>query len=96
MNHFNKLTPAQDERLALIFEEAAEVIQAIAKIQRHGYQSGHPDGGPTNRQMLEQEIGDLQQVISIAINAGDLSTLGIACGYNSKALRIGNYLHHQS
>ena len=41
--HFNKLTPAEDERLAMLAEECAEVIQIVSKIQRHGYDSWHPD-----------------------------------------------------
>jgi hypothetical protein len=32
--HFNGLSPADAEALTLISEECAEVIQAIAKIQR--------------------------------------------------------------
>jgi hypothetical protein len=31
MTHFNGLTPAQAERLAMLAEEAAEVIQVIGK-----------------------------------------------------------------
>lgn len=53
--HFNQLTPAEAERLALLAEECGEVIQAIGKILRHGYESRHPDGGPTNREALERE-----------------------------------------
>ena len=36
-SHFNKLTPAQAERLAILIEECGEVIQAATKILRHGY-----------------------------------------------------------
>ena len=42
-DHFNGLTPAEAERLAMLAEEAAEVIQAVGKILRHGYASYHPD-----------------------------------------------------
>ena len=34
--HFNGLTPAEDERLAMLAEECAEVIKIVSKIQRHG------------------------------------------------------------
>ena len=42
-DHFNRLTPAEAERLAMLAEEAAEVIQVVGKILRHGYASYHPD-----------------------------------------------------
>ena len=60
---FNKLTPAEAERLALLSEECAEVIMAIGKILRHGFESRHPNGGPTNRQTLERECGDLRHAV---------------------------------
>ena len=41
--HFNRLSPAEDERLTVLAEECSEVIQAICKIQRHGYESFNPD-----------------------------------------------------
>ena len=42
MKHFNQLTPAEAERLALLLEELGEAQQAIGKILRHGYASTHP------------------------------------------------------
>lgn len=44
--HFNGLTPAEAERLAMLSEECGEVIQIIGKILRHGYDSYHPDDQP--------------------------------------------------
>lgn len=40
--HFNRLTPAEHERLAYLMEECGEVIQAIGKIMRHGWESRDP------------------------------------------------------
>lgn len=61
MTHFNQLTPAQAEVLALLAEEAGELIQAIGKILRHGLESTHPanPGGPTNADALVRELGDV-------------------------------------
>jgi len=42
MEHFNNLNPAELERLAILAEEAAEVVQIANKIIRHGYASYHP------------------------------------------------------
>ena len=52
---FNKLRPDQVEKLAILIEEASEVIKAAGKILRHGYQNGKYD----NRKDLEDEIQDL-------------------------------------
>lgn len=61
--HFNRLTPAQAERLAMLAEECAEVIQVVGKILRHGYDSHHPAiPHVTNRQLLGDELTDLMAV----------------------------------
>lgn len=64
--HFNRLTPSQAERLAMLAEECGEVIQIVGKILRHGYDSWHPDQAATppefrftNRKALGQELTDL-------------------------------------
>lgn len=62
--HFNNLMPDEAERLAMLAEEAAEVIQIVGKIQRHGYESFHPvDPNTSNRRLLERELLDLRAVI---------------------------------
>lgn len=74
MDHFNGLSPAQAERLAMLAEECGEVIQAVGKILRHGYDSYHPDQqgvAPhlrfTNRQALGKELCDLMAVADAVI-----------------------------
>ena len=65
VDHFNKLTPAEAERLAMLAEECGEVIQVIGKILRHGYESHHPaDPSVTNRALLGRELTDLLAVAS--------------------------------
>lgn len=95
--HFNNLTPAEDERLTLLIEECAKVIQAASKIQRHGYTLKHPatTDGPDNRAMLEAEMGDMQAVARLMIKAGDIQILNIAKSADLKAEKIKPYLHHQ-
>lgn len=59
-DHFNQLTPAEAERLAMLAEECAEVIQVVGKILRHGYESYHPSNPAfSNRDLLHQELTDL-------------------------------------
>jgi len=71
MSHFNQLTPAQAERLAMVAEECAEVIQIVGKILRHGYDSHHPnDPLSTNRDLLGRELTDLYAVASALCRDG--------------------------
>lgn len=60
MDHYNKLTPAETERLAHLLEELGEAQQIIGKILRHGYDNYHPDdpNKTTNRSMLAADKGD--------------------------------------
>jgi hypothetical protein len=55
------LTSAQAERLAWLSEECGAVIWAVGKIQRHGYESVSPFGGPTNRVALERAPSPLRR-----------------------------------
>ncbi len=93
--HFNKLTPAEAERLALLAEEMGEAQQAIGKILRHGYESRHPNGGPTNRRTLEIELGDVRHAMIRLCDSGDLSKQAIHDRADTKALTVAQYLHHQ-
>ena len=53
--------------MSIFQEESAEVIQAISKIFRFGYDSKHPDSNQTNREHLAEEIGDLIAMVQLAI-----------------------------
>ena len=55
----------EHEILSITQEECAEVIQAISKIFRFGIDTEWK--GETNRQHLEEEIGDLQAMINLLI-----------------------------
>lgn len=96
--HFNGLTPAEAERLAILAEECGEVVQAIGKILRHGYDSYHPDypNGGNNRSLLEKEIGDLSAAIDIMRWERDIRDQGVHDAADRKLKRIGQWLHHQT
>jgi NTP pyrophosphatase (non-canonical NTP hydrolase) len=93
--HFNKLTPAEAERLAILGEECGEVVQAIGKILRHGYESRHPDGGLTNREQLELELGDVLCLGRIMGVAGDISMQAVETRCAVKPAKLVRYTHHQ-
>ena len=52
------MDPQIHEILSITIEEAAEIIQAISKIFRFGIDTSWK--GETNREHLEEEIGDLK------------------------------------
>jgi hypothetical protein len=62
----NPVTAREDEILSLLQEECAEIIQMVSKIRRFGWDSYHPnDPTITNRDLLEDEIGDVREIIDI-------------------------------
>jgi hypothetical protein len=96
-NHFNRLTEAEQERLAILIEEAGEIVQSGCKILRHGYESTNPVTGAeeTNREALQREIGDLGHAVRRMIDEADLDSVIIEERTLSKPERIRPYLHHQ-
>lgn len=96
-NHFNKLTPAEAERLALLAEEMGEALQIIGKVLRHGYESHNPmlnEG--TNRAMLTKELGDVTAAMTMMTDAGDLSRGAIHDRAKRKIEKVGVWMHHQN
>lgn len=89
------LTPAQIELLALLAEEAGEVVHAVGKILRHGYES-YPSGYPevTNRALLESELGDLLAAWILLAKTGEVSESRVYGASYSKLSRVWEYLHH--
>ena len=62
----NKVINEQNKEILLIAqEECAEVTQAISKVFRFGIEGEH--NGFTNRERLEEEVGDLLCMIDLMI-----------------------------
>lgn len=53
------------ETMDILQEECAEVIQAVSKISRFGLDNLKPGKPKTNREHLEEELGDLLAMIDI-------------------------------
>lgn len=94
--HFNELTAAEAERLALLAEECGELVQAIGKVLRHGYDSYNPTekNGIRNRMAVERECGDVRHAMIRLCWAGDLSKAEIHRRSDEKAVKVEKYLHH--
>ena len=76
--------------------EAGEIVQAIGKVLRHGWDSCHPKGGETNRETLERELGDLRAVQDLRVRKGDLriNNIGVAALTKPEAMKW--YTYHQT
>ena len=71
----------QKEILLITQEECAEVVVAISKIFRFGFDSRWPEGGVDNRSRLTEELGDLMAMVKLMdengiINLEELSKAG--------------------
>lgn len=63
------------EKLDMLAEECAKVIQAIMKINRHGEDSFHPRTGIRNDVALKMELADLLCMIhQVSIDIGYIPT----------------------
>jgi hypothetical protein len=99
MTHFNRLSPAQTERLALLMEECAEVQQIIGKILRHGYASFNPIDDAIksvdNQTLLEKEIGHIKAALELMLHEHDIDIIRIDHWMHKKLETVQQWLHHQ-
>ena len=65
-----------NEIYAITQEECAEVIQAISKVNRFGLDSMHK--GISNRDHLEEEVGDLMCMLNLLVEFGVLDLVAVA------------------
>lgn len=57
----------EHEIMNILSEECAEVIQAVSKCNRFGMDNYKPGKPKTNREHLEEELGDLVAMIDLMI-----------------------------
>lgn len=78
----------------MLAEEAAEVVQVVGKILRHGYSSYHPDRPHvSNRELLMNELADLKAVQFLMEGSGDIFRTGDEIEH--ALARKLTYTHHQ-
>lgn len=63
----DKMKEQEREVMNILSEECAEVIQAISKCHRFGLDNYKPGKPKTNREHLEEEIGDLLAMVDILL-----------------------------
>lgn len=101
--HYN-LSNGELERLAILMEEAGEVVKDVGKIMRFGWESKKiPDPerdqpGDSdhfdNRRLLTRELGDIMGIIDLMIQSGDIDAQELAFEIRAKKSRINKWLKH--
>jgi NTP pyrophosphatase (non-canonical NTP hydrolase) len=76
------------EVLDILQEEAAEVIQAVSKIRRFGWDNKHPESDQNNLEHLEEELGDMQAMIEILMEMGVASWGNVTVAKRAKIEKL--------
>jgi NTP pyrophosphatase (non-canonical NTP hydrolase) len=71
------MDPKIKEVMDILQEECAEVIQAVSKISRFGIDNLKPGKPKTNREHLEEELGDMLAMIDILKEKGIVSSTAL-------------------
>ena len=77
-----------NEVMDILQEECAEVIQAVSKIRRFGIDNHKPGKPKTNREHLEEELGDLYAMIDILQELDIVSWAGIEKAAEAKREKL--------
>jgi NTP pyrophosphatase (non-canonical NTP hydrolase) len=72
------------EVMDILQEECAEVIQAVSKISRFGLDNYKPGKPKTNRQHLEEDLGDLMAMVHILQELDIVSWTNIEAAQEAK------------
>lgn len=78
----------EHEIMSILQEESAEVVQAVSKIFRFGYESKHPDKDQTNREHLAEEIGDTLAMIELLIKNEIVDWRDVEVAMNNKFKKL--------
>ena len=92
MNKFvvNRMKTARQEEIMLICqEECAEGAQAISKVFRFGVEGEHL--GATNRERLEEEIGDLLCMIEMLTEEEIIDASVVARAAQAKRAKLAKW-----
>jgi NTP pyrophosphatase (non-canonical NTP hydrolase) len=82
-------TERQEEIMLICQEECAEVAQAISKVFRFGVDGEHL--GATNRERLEEEIGDLLCMIEMMTEEGIIDASVVANAAQAKRAKLAKW-----
>ena len=78
----------EKEVMDILQEECAEVIQAVSKINRFGADNVKPGKPKTNREHLEEELGDMLAMIDIMIELRVISLDNLEIAKTAKVEKL--------
>ena len=84
------------EVMNILSEECAEVIQAVSKINRFGMENYKPGKSKTNREHLEEELGDLLAMICILEKMGVVSQKSLEKATKAKIDKLKKWSNIQN
>lgn len=76
------------EVMDILQEECAEVIQAVSKISRFGIDNLKPGKPKTNREHLEEELGDMLAMIDIMLERDVISWENLEAAKQAKIEKL--------
>ena len=76
------------EAMDILQEECAEVIVAVSKISRFGIDNYKPGKPKTNREHLEEELGDMLAMIDILQEMGVVSLSNMEVAKQAKIEKL--------
>jgi NTP pyrophosphatase (non-canonical NTP hydrolase) len=76
------------EVMDILQEECAEVIQAVSKISRFGIDNLKPGKPKTNREHLEEELGDVLAMVDILLENNVVSQQSLKAATNAKKEKL--------
>ena len=85
-----------EEVMNILSEECAEVIQAVSKINRFGIDNYKPGKPKTNREHLEEELGDLLAMIDILKGMGVVSNNNLELAKRAKIEKLKQWSNIQN
>ena len=79
----------EKEIMLIAQEECAEVVQAISKVFRFGVTEEY--NGQTNKQRLEEEVGDLLCMIELMMENNSINEANVSGASLRKRLKLGKW-----
>lgn len=83
------------ELLHCLIEECGEIIYHTSKALRFGLNDSKPGTTVVNREQIAVEVGELNRVFALCVEAGLLHADAQSRGFNAKAAKLARYMQNQ-